>query len=268
LVRYDGVWIERGDSRSFEPFGSDAHGRWRGYQVDRCEFDRALGIKALELGAEVFSACRVRRVRRAGGAVLIDSDSGQLRSSVVIDATGRRRCVVEQLGGETVSCSPLIIARYGYRAGDAPCLSDRPVFTTKPDGWQWIARVRPGLIQWIRAYHHFDHPICDDVPQSLRHLPESAPTRSVDVSWRVLREPAGRGFFAVGDAAAVLDPSSSHGVLHALSSGMMAAHCIQAILLRNAPGSTVTQFYNNWVYRRFNTDSRRLSRSPGHQESH
>jgi flavin-dependent dehydrogenase len=258
LIRYDGVWIERGTSRSFAPFGADRHGRWRGFQVDRAEFDRALLIKAMQMGADVFSACRVSRVRRSDGAMLIDTELGQLRSSIVIDGTGSRRLVAEQLGAQPVRCSPLIIARYGYRVGEAPSLSERPVFSTKPYGWQWIARVRPGVFQWIRAYRAPDHPIRDDVPHRLRDLPESSPTRSVDVSWRILPEPAGRGFFAVGDAAAVLDPSCSHGVLQALSSGMMAAHCIQARLLRNATESTVTHFYNDWVHRRFNADSERL----------
>jgi flavin-dependent dehydrogenase len=132
------------------------------------------------------------------------------------------------------------------------------VFTTTQSGWQWIARVRPGLYQWITASWRADRPNRDEVPHRMRELRETAPTRGADVSWRILREPAGRGYFAVGDAAAVLDPSSSHGVLRALSTGIMAAHCIRARLLRNADASTMIRFYNDWVRRWFTADCDRL----------
>jgi flavin-dependent dehydrogenase len=50
--------------------------------------------------------------------------------------------------------------------------------------------------------------------------------RGADVTWRIISPAAGPGFFLVGDAVAVLDPASSHGVLKALMTGMMAAHLI------------------------------------------
>jgi len=258
LIRYDGIWIERGGSRSFAPFGADRRGRWCGLQVERAELDRALCDKARELGAVVLQPCRVRGVVRDGADMLIDCEQGTLRARIVIDATGARRFVATQLGGEPVLCSPRIIARYGYRAGEAPRLSDRPVFITKRSGWQWIARVRPGVYQWITACWGADGLNRDDVPHQLRGLRESAPTRGADVSWRILREPAGRGYFAVGDAAAVLDPSSSHGVLRALSTGIMAAYCARARLRKNAEESTIIRFYNGWVRRWFTADCDRL----------
>lgn len=51
-------------------------------------------------------------------------------------------------------------------------------------------------------------------------------TKSADATWRMVQEAAGPGYFIVGDAAAVLDPASSHGVLKAMMSGIMAAHLI------------------------------------------
>jgi flavin-dependent dehydrogenase len=258
LVRYDGIWIERGRSRRFVPFGSDSRGRWLGLQVDRARFDQALCDRAIELGAVVLQPCRVHAVMRDGPCMLLNCEQGPLRSRVVVDGTGSRRMIATQLGSESILCSPRIVARYGYRAGAAPRLPDRPVFTVKRSGWQWIARVRPGVYQWINAYRGADPPNADEIPHQLRELRETAPTRGADVSWRILQEPSSQGFFAVGDAAAVLDPSSSHGVLRALSTGIMAAHCIQAQLRGNAKESTVTRFYNGWVRRWFTADCHRL----------
>ena len=48
-------------------------------------------------------------------------------------------------------------------------------------------------------------------------------------TWRMAERMAGAGWFIVGDAAATLDPTSSHGVLKALLSGMTAGHdCSQS----------------------------------------
>lgn len=261
LVRYDGVWIEKEGSRKLERFGSDRRSRWRGFQVDRARFDQALLGKAHESGAVVWQPCGINHVMRAGSTTIVDSHQGQLRSRVVVDATGSRRWVASQFGLESVCASPRIIARYGYRAGEARTLSHRPVFTLRQDGWQWIARVGSGVYQWIRAYISPHVPRGNDVPIELRECVESAPTRSVDVSWRILREPAHAGFFAVGDAAAMLDPSSSHGVLRALSSGIMAAHCIQAALLRGADATAVARVYSRWTHRWFNEGARRLGKA-------
>jgi flavin-dependent dehydrogenase len=52
--------------------------------------------------------------------------------------------------------------------------------------------------------------------------------RGADVTWRLAQRTAGPGWLLVDDAAAQLDPSSSHGVLRALMSGMRAAWQVSA----------------------------------------
>ena len=66
-------------------------------------------------------------------------------------------------------------------------------------------------------------------PAELATLRPRGRTRSADVSWRALRHPAGPGYVAAGDAAVVLDPASSHGVLRALLSGLHAARLVLAV---------------------------------------
>ena len=66
-------------------------------------------------------------------------------------------------------------------------------------------------------------------PSANRKKVAVLPTRhAMSARTAILRCPAKTGFYAVGDAAAVLDPACSHGVLRALTSGIMAASCIDA----------------------------------------
>jgi flavin-dependent dehydrogenase len=51
----------------------------------------------------------------------------------------------------------------------------------------------------------------------------------------------------VGDAAWVLDPASSHGVLRALMSGMQAAHLICRMLRRPAEEAVCARSYREWM---------------------
>jgi hypothetical protein len=66
-----------------------------------------------------------------------------------------------------------------------------------------------------------------------------------------VRSPAGPGFFVAGDAAAVLDPASSHGVLKAVMSGMLAAR-----MITEAPSfdDAVARSYSDWVHLQFDHD--------------
>ena len=84
------------------------------------------------------------------------------------------------------------------------------------------------------------------------------PERGADVTWRMAERTAGAGWFMVGDAAATLDPTSSHGVLKALLSGMTAGHLIAASLTGKAPADEIAAAYHDWVAGWFATDAARL----------
>jgi len=68
----------------------------------------------------------------------------------------------------------------------------------------------------------------------------------------------GAGYFAVGDAAAVLDPASSHGVLKALMSGTLAARRIVQVARGGVAEALAIQDYNSWVRAMFTHDVRNL----------
>ncbi len=258
-IRHDGIWVVRHGARTFVPFDPRGDRRWRGFQLDRAQFDQSLCDTARTLGAAVTQKCGVSGVRRVGDDMLIESSQGQFRSRVVVDATGRSRTIASTLGLWTDRCSPRIIAKYGYRGGRLRRLSDRPVFAIRRSGWQWTARVGTDVYQWVTASWVTKDRSSLDMPRELGGLSELGPPRSVDVSWRILRQPATLGFFAVGDAAAVLDPSSSHGVLNALSSGIMAAHCLRARFKGQVSESMAAIAYSRWIRKRFIHDSQQLA---------
>ncbi|MBJ8205870.1 FAD-dependent oxidoreductase, partial [Bacillus cereus] len=86
--------------------------------------------------------------------------------------------------------------------------------------------MRPNVYQWTEL--SFDNVALkrDWIPEEFQGLKPMGKPNGADVTWRAISQPGGAGYFLVGDAAAVLDPASSHGVLKAIMSGMMAAHSL------------------------------------------
>ena len=64
----------------------------------------------------------------------------------------------------------------------------------------------------------------------------------------------------VGDAAATLDPTSSHGVLKAIMSGMTAGHLIAAVLDGRTPAEATAVAYHDWLAGWFSADAAKLAR--------
>jgi flavin-dependent dehydrogenase len=281
FLRYEGIWTHSAGRRRFTPFGSDSRGIWKGFQIDRARFDAILLRRACQAGAHFFSG-NAHAVHRTARGILIESDRGPLTCRIIVDATGSRRWVARQLKMETVQRSPNIIARYGYCEGRTARISDCSVFTFRKSGWQWIARIATNRFQWISVSWARNLPP-HSIPKEMKMLRPISRVRGADVTWRILRTAAAPDFFAVGDAASVLDPASSHGILKALSSGVMAAHCMKQILTGQKRDTEMAAFYDAWVQRSFANDARRMSqiylasgaemrsapewRAPGHDQA-
>ena len=78
------------------------------------------------------------------------------------------------------------------------------------------------------------------------------------MTWRRVTPAAGPGYFLVGDAAAVLDPAASHGVLKAVMSGILAGHTIAQILHHQIGDWHAAHAYDRWMDDWFANDERRL----------
>ena len=178
---------------------------------------------------------------------------------MAVDASGATRWLGRALDVASPARSPRLIARYGYMEGSCPACDDAPSLVGDASGWTWTALVRPKLYQWTRV--SFDGPPRSDwTPPQLLGLTPRARSRGADVTWRMAGQAAGPGWFMVGDAAAMLDPTSSHGVLKAIMSGMMAGHLIAGVLGGRAPAEATAATYHDWLAGWFSTDATRLAR--------
>jgi flavin-dependent dehydrogenase len=263
-ARHAGIWIEWGGPRRFEAFGADAGGPWTGFQVWRADFDAILLARLLararELGVEVRQPCAVTgALTRAGTPRGVRTTAGAIAARMVVDASGAARWLGRALKAPSPARSPRLIARYGYMEGSCPACDDAPSLVGDASGWTWTALVRPKLYQWTRVSFG-SQPRSDWIPQQLLGLKPRALSRGADVTWRMAKETAGPGWFMVGDAAAMLDPTSSHGVMKAIMTGMMAGHLIAATLDGRAPAMAAAAAYHEWLAGWFCADAANLAR--------
>jgi hypothetical protein len=162
----------------------------------------------------------------------VETRGGRLRARFVVDGTGRRRWLARQLRLRTSRAGPRLLAWYGYAGGACPERDHAPALVADAAGWTWTAQVQPRVYQWTRLLFTPGRLAPGWMPPELRDLSPVDCTRAADVSWSAVESPAGPGYFLVGDAAAVLDPLSSHGVLRALLSGLAAGYLLTEILAR------------------------------------
>ena len=204
FARHAGHRVIRGPQSVFQRYGAD------GYQAVRNRLDGILLHRARELGAEVrMGTPAAEPLLEDGRPVGVRTGREELRARFVIDAAGPAHWLQRHLGLAMLQISDSLIARFGWTEGGG----DTPEFRVEACGWRWEAPVGAGRRAWV----------------SLRldgHAGDSGQGR--DVTWRMARPCAGAGYFQAGDAACVLDPACSHGVLRAMESGIRAANAIAA----------------------------------------
>jgi len=141
-----------------------------------------------------------------------------------------------------------------------------PAIVLTPEGWTWTAKIQKHLYQWTQLYFNtsVDNklmvPYSGWLPDEFKGLEPVKPMHGADVTWRLVVQPSGPGYFIVGDAAAVLDPASSHGVLRGIMSGMKAAHAIIRISKDGFPNEIASKNYNEWITKWFLYDIQKLEK--------
>jgi flavin-dependent dehydrogenase len=255
FLRHEGNWVKWQEGLKFVPFGRDARGRWRGFQAWRAVFDELLLNRAREAGTHILQPCAALKCLFDGGRVRgVFTSQGKMQAGWVIDASGPRHWLANQLGIEIEKHSPRLVVRYGYARGECPSRDEAPAIVGDDSGWTWTAKVLPGLYQWTRLSWDGATVSRSWLPTEFERLTPAGPARRADVTWRMVAEPAGAGYFIAGDAAAVLDPASSHGVLKGIMSAMMAAHTISTIVRQQQDEGTGAGEYSRWLKDWFTTD--------------
>jgi flavin-dependent dehydrogenase len=226
FIRFPGWILERSGCRDFIPFAGPSGLRF-GYQAWRAELDSILLARARHLGATVLQPAIGSEVLIENGRVAgLHVNSDRLDCRYLVDATGGARLLTRKLGLRVDKFSPRLVARYAY-FGEAGALGVIPEFRQHPCGWTWLARVGKDCCQCVQLS------LATGAGSPLPALDGGFPDvhfRGADVTWRLVPESAGPGYFIGGDAAATLDPAASSGVVRAMASGLKAAEMIAGII--------------------------------------
>lgn len=263
FLRHKGNWVEWEGERKFAAFGQKESEIWEGFQAWRADFDNILLNQARSLGVQILQPCQASSLLVHDGIIGVETSQGAIRASKLVDASGGNHWLARQLNLPINYHSPHLIAYYGYARGECPKRDDAPAIVASPNGWTWTAKVKPQLYQWTRL--SFDKQDIEKnwLPAEFQDLKNERKMRGADVTWRIVSQPAGNGYFMVGDAAMVLDPASSHGVLKAIMSGMMAGHLIASELLNKITEQQAVLHYCEWINNWFHNDVEQLSKLYG-----
>lgn len=262
FLKYTGNWVRwQNSTKYFQPFGEDnLEGKWYGFQVSRPYFDEILLEHVNKLGVNIIRSCNALSPiyldkKRIGG---INTSKGKLLSSFVIDSTGGSHWLARNIGLHIQNYSPILIGYYGYVKGECPSRDDAPLISAESDGWVWTAKIKFQVYQWVRLFfQHSKRLKASLVPKEYKELDKISNHRGSNVTWRLVSKPSGKGYFIIGDAAFVLDPLSSHGILKAVMSGMLAGYLINKINQNTTEEQAIT-YYNEWMSTWFFNDMKIL----------
>jgi len=259
FIRCPGWIEERSGARRFIPFGGPS-GLEFGYQAWRSKLDAILLDRARRAGVTVVQPARSGKVLVTGGRVTGLEVDGQCWSCrFLVDASGTTRWLARSLGLSVRELSPRLVARYAYfREDGRPGLL--PELRQHTSGWTWLARVKTDCFQCVQLMLPVEAgsargPVLPAPPD----LPPGVRFRGADVTWRLVPECAGAGFFLCGDAAAALDPSAASGVARAMTSGLKAAKLIILVAIDGMDTLAAADAYRRWCVEQFVGHARQVA---------
>jgi 2-polyprenyl-6-methoxyphenol hydroxylase-like FAD-dependent oxidoreductase len=240
--RHRGIWREDGDRRVFESYGRDQLGPWLGLQVDRAKLSEILRKRVANLGGSITRVAHLDGMLKTRGVVsAVRADGRVFDARFVLDATGRHSWLAGKLGLLPEKRFPERRLRFGWSSDRWPELGGQPLFRQRKNGWDWLSPLGDGRCAWVK-------------------LRCGRASRGIDYTWRVFRACAGPGYFLLGDAACLMDPSAANGVLRALMSGIYAVHLIDAIRQEGSTPAQAAAEYRRWMEELFDRSSDELQR--------
>jgi flavin-dependent dehydrogenase len=221
------------------------------WQVERGEFDQLCVDNALAAGVEVYVGVRVLealfdRGRAVGVLAQIDDDEPiEVRSQVVVDASGRAAVIGNQLRlkADVPQLRKAALWSYyrGARRREGIDAGETTVFTIRDRGWFWYIPLPNDIVSVgiVASPDYLFDKTQEFEPVFLREVERCAPlARFLDGAQRadkvrgirrlayLNRNVVGDGWVMIGDAAGFLDPIYSSGLYLALASAELAAACV------------------------------------------
>jgi flavin-dependent dehydrogenase len=206
-------------------FIANLHGN--GWHVDRNVFDKVLSDAAAAAGAEVITGTPALRCTQDGDAwrvVFSDERERALHARFVVDAGGRNGTRLGEVAREVDDRLLAIFLRLAFDRD--PPRDARTLIESAPDGWWYCAPLPSGETaavlfvdpgQYVRDGFEIAEQLAS-APLTCARVGHAriAASHVVHVPSSVRRRAAGRGWAAVGDAAASYDPLSGFGIIKAL----------------------------------------------------
>ena len=255
FVRPDGINTCQAGVTTFSPYSETEN--WQGYQLVRSRFDKIMLEQALNLGATFTDDCHPQTVslKTDGRINVVTTSHGTFEADYFIDASGSRAWLRKQLGIGSRTFSIPLVSYYGHAHTSRADQYSNPVFIWNEDGWTWIAKIGEALVSWALLKPATGNQPAARLPEMIDDAQPVGVAQGRDVTWRLAESLCNKNYCLVGDSAALLDPASSHGVLRAIMSGMMAAH----LLVQESPEQQRQAYYDEWLQTWFNADIERLT---------
>ncbi|HET6584808.1 MAG TPA: tryptophan 7-halogenase, partial [Nannocystaceae bacterium] len=222
--------------------------------VERARFDAILFDAARRAGATLHERCVVREPCWVGDRIAgvrwsprDDDDVRTTSARIVVDATGQSAMIGRALALRDMIPGLRHQAMWAHFAGAGrlpPPRAEQALFVAEAEQWWWMFPLSAeltsvGVVQLdAEERRSAPRPDFDGELQRCRELAlvlgptarRVSPIRHErDWSWR-MRDVAGPGWLAVGDAAGFIDPVLSTGVMLALHSGWHAGKSAVAIV--------------------------------------
>ncbi len=218
-----------------------------GLTITREFLEPMLRERALELGASVLQPCVVNQLIVRDGRVCGLSTSAQdFEGRFVIDAAGSRHWLARKLGIPVEFYSRRLHGYYNWARGHSQLCHECPLIYDDATGWTWISRVEePDLYQFTRmAFKPLANYRGWMPPEFVEAKMEViGATRGADMTWRIVSQPAGPGYFMVGDAVRRNDPMTNRGFELALVDSFKVALLLSAWRRGEIDEEQMTQTY-------------------------
>jgi flavin-dependent dehydrogenase len=251
-----------------------------GFHLERRRFDRSLSEQCEAAGVEVRREAQVTgsHAEGAGFRLTVREASGtsSLAARLVVDASGRSLSVARRSGARwlgfdrTLALFALLDREHLPEAGR----EEQVLLLEAVEAGFWYSAPVPGnrlllaLLTDLDLFRARTGSTGERVRAALTEtahtqrrigaLPLSARPFALRADCGCLDHAAGKGWLAVGDAAASLDPLSGSGISKALGSGLRAADAISDLLRGSSTAARDYSLYNAERFARHDLERRRV----------
>lgn len=248
---YSGIW-GNGGYQPLNPYGTET---WEGHHIDKDKFTGLFREVVKTKGCLVINGQISSLVSANGRITGVEDAHGTLhKATFVIDCSGRQQLAARFLKLKKKYYSPPLVAWSGRSM--AVHLQLHASFFAFADHWNWIAPETDGTCSWTRlassGWTDFS------APPELENYPMDSPPSVWNMRWRLFRPIVSKGLLVCGDAAGIIDPAASQGILTAVMAGIAAANCIGNIFNDPSAENILLANYDQWYLGQYENRARQL----------